>query len=111
MDSKVLIKALLAVTLFVVTIFIAILSMNGYLGSKKKQAASSVTVASDEEVAEKDGKIKGSDLNAWKYDETFFDEHLVGDGKYQNAESSDQGEGEGGERKEAEGRRRRGWLL
>ena len=97
MDSKVLIKALLAVTLFVVTIFIAILSMNGYLGSKKKQAASSVTVASDEEVAEKDGKIKGSDLNAWKYDETFFDEHLVGDGKYQNAESSDQGEGEGSE--------------
>ncbi len=92
MDSKVLIKALLVVTLFVVTIFIVILSVNGYIGSDKKGTGNAAAVEVEEEVAEKDGRIKGSDLDAWKYDETFFDEHLVGDGRYENSSSSEGGD-------------------
>ena len=81
MDSKVLRGALLIVTLFVVTIFVVILFLNGYIGSDKKTTDAHVTLA-EEDMAEKDGKVKGSDLDAWKYDETFFDEHLIGGGKY-----------------------------
>ncbi len=93
MDSKVLVKALLIVTLFVVTVFIVILSLNGYIGSGSKKATETVAVT-EEEVAEKDGRIKGSDLDAWKYDETFFDENLVGGGKYEGSGTSSEDSGD-----------------
>ena len=87
MDSRVLRRALLIVTLFVVTLFIVILGMNGYLGSGKGKSGATASAAKEEETADKDGRIKGSDLNAWKYDETFFDPKLIGDGKYENMAS------------------------
>lgn len=86
MDSKMLRRALLLVTLFAVTIFILILALNGYIGQGKKGSAP-VVAEVDEDIAEKDGRIKGSDLDAWKYDETFFDARLIGGGKYEKKQT------------------------
>lgn len=72
MDSKMLRRALLAVTLFVLAVFVMILMLNGY-GSKKKKPAMQVATEVDDEVCEEDGRIKDADLKAWQYDETFFD--------------------------------------
>lgn len=88
MDYRVLRRALLVVTLFVVSIFILILAMNGYIGKREKTPAQVVS-EEEEETADKDGRIKGSDLDAWKYDETFFDARLIGDGKYEARTESD----------------------
>ena len=83
MDSKILRRALLVVTLFVAIIFIIILLLNGVFDTGKS-VATVTTEESDGPVADKDGRIVGSDLDAWKYDETFFDENLIGGGKYNN---------------------------
>ena len=73
MDSKLLRYALLIVTLFVGTIFVLMLGMNGYLTQKDTQTAVvQETVAED--LVEEDGRIKGSDLSAWMNDDTFFDQ-------------------------------------
>ena len=91
MDSKVLRRALLTVTLFVASIFVFILAANGYIGRDKNATSDTVVQNGDEAeaFADKDGRIKGSDLDAWKYDETFFDAHLVGDGKYEQPKEGD----------------------
>ncbi len=86
MDSKLLIKAMLFISLLFALIFFVILYANGYIGKGKKTAKSIETVAeADPDITEEDGRIKGSDLNAWMYDETFFDAKLIGGGKYQKA--------------------------
>lgn len=82
MDSKLLRRALLLVTLFVAFIFILILWLNGVFSPK--QEPSSVKNASTDVVADESGMIIGSDLDAWKSDETFFDAKKIGDGKYEN---------------------------
>ncbi len=94
MDSKTLVKALLIVTLFVVTIFIVILSANGYIGSANSKSHEAASATDVEDMAEKDGRIKGSDLDAWKYDETFFDESLIGNGKYEKTAAGETDENE-----------------
>lgn len=85
MDSKILRRALLLVTLFVALVFVIILMANGYIGVNKTAPAPVVVEEPEEQIAEEDGKIIGSDLSAWMYDETFFDEIKIGDGKYENA--------------------------
>ena len=82
MDSKLLRRALLLVTLFVAFIFILILWLNGIF--VPKQDSSSGKNASTDTVADESGMIIGSDLDAWKSDETFFDANKIGDGKYEN---------------------------
>lgn len=84
MDSKVLIKAMLIVTLFVAMMFVIILLVNGYGRDNSKKRELFAEPVSEDSIAEEDGKIKGSDLNAWMQDETFFDEKKIGDGKYEN---------------------------
>ncbi|MCR5398516.1 MAG: hypothetical protein K6E68_03165 [Lachnospiraceae bacterium] len=86
MDSKLLVKAMLIVTLLFATVFVVILYSNGYIGSKRTHAQTQTAKEEEEfEVTESDGKIKGSDLSAWMYDETFFDAKLIGGGKYQKS--------------------------
>ena len=82
MDSKILRRALLVVTLFVAIMFIIVLMANGVFNKKTSPQAD--LADAEEEIADADGRIIGSDLDAWKYDETFFDETLIGDGKYNN---------------------------
>ena len=58
MDSKLLRYALLIVTLFVGTIFVLMLGMNGFLTQKDTQTAVvQETVAED--LVEEDGRIEG----------------------------------------------------
>ena len=74
MDSKLLRYALLIVTLFVGTVFLLVLAVNGYFTKKTVDTVVvQETTAEDDEV-EADGRVKGSDLSAWMYDDTFFDE-------------------------------------
>ncbi len=84
MDSKILRRALLTVTLFVAIVFIIILMVNGVFDKSTKSHATIASEQSDGPIADKDGRIIDSDLDAWKYDETFFDENLIGGGKYNN---------------------------
>lgn len=72
MDSKLLRCTLLIVTLFVGTVFLLMLAVNGYFskGTVKTAVADEVV----EEVLEEDGRVKGADLSAWMNDDTFFDE-------------------------------------
>ena len=75
MDSKLLRFALLIVTLFVGTVFLLMLAINGYFTPPKEQETAVVQEAApEEEYVEEDGRIKGSDLSAWMNDDTFFDE-------------------------------------
>lgn len=85
MDSKVLVKAMLIVTLFVAMMFAVILLVNGYGTEKNKKNELFEPKTTEDSVAEEDGRIKGSDLYAWMNDETFFDEEKIGDGKYDNS--------------------------
>lgn len=73
MDSKLLIRALVLVTVFIVTIFGLVLVINGY-GTRKNPAPTVDVEESEESNATSDGMIVGSDLHAWMYDETFYDE-------------------------------------
>jgi len=73
MDSKLLRYTLLLVTLFVGTVFLLMLAVNGYF-SKEKVAPTAVEETVAEEAVEEDGRIKGADLSAWMNDDTFFDE-------------------------------------
>ena len=73
MDSKLLRYALLIVTLFVGTVFLLMLAVNGYF-SPKTVATAVVEETVAEEDVEEDGRIKGADLSAWMNDDTFFDE-------------------------------------
>ncbi len=73
MDSKLLRYTLLIVTLFVGTVFLLMLAVNGYFTKDTKQTVVvEETVA--EEMVEEDGRVKGADLTAWMNDDTFFDE-------------------------------------
>ena len=75
MDSKLLRYALLVVTLFVGTVFVLMLGINGYLSPRKTDSVQAVvqeTVKDD--LVEEDGRIKGADLTAWMNDDTFFDD-------------------------------------
>ncbi len=72
MDSKLLRYALLVVTLFVGTVFVLMLGINGYFTQKDTQTAVTQEVVVEEPV-EEDGRVKGSDLSAWMNDDTFFD--------------------------------------
>lgn len=72
MDSKLLRKALLIVTLFVGTVFVLMLGINGYLTPKEEPTAQ-IQETVQESMVEEDGRVKGSDLSAWMYDDTFFD--------------------------------------
>lgn len=74
MDSKLLRYALLIVTLFVGTVFVMMLGMNGYLTPEEPEQAVVQETDTEEEYVEEDGRIKGSDLSAWMNDDTFFDE-------------------------------------
>lgn len=86
MDSKVLIKAMAIVTLFVAMMFVVILLVNGYGTGRSKKKDLFAEPSSEEDIAEEDGMIKGSNLYAWMQDETFFDEVKVGNGKYENGD-------------------------
>lgn len=72
MDSNLLRKSLLVVTLFIAVIFAVILAANGYL---EKSSGNTVTETTqqDTEAADESGQVNGSDLSAWMSDETFFD--------------------------------------
>lgn len=76
MDSKLLLRAFLIVTLFVSSVFVLMLGMNGYLTTNNKGNAVFVEgtelLVSDD--LEADGRVKDADLDAWLGDETFFDE-------------------------------------
>ena len=75
MDSKLLRYALLVVTLFVGTIFVLMLGINGYLTPQKEESVQAVVQETvKEDMVEEDGRIKGADLTAWMNDDTFFDE-------------------------------------
>lgn len=84
MDSKMLLKAMFIVTLFVAMMFIIILLVNGYGTDSNKKKELFADKQQEDAVAEADGMIIGSDLYAWMQDETFFDEEKIGDGKYDN---------------------------
>lgn len=74
MDSKLMRITLLLVTLFIGTLFVVVLLLNG-AGSKKKEASNIQTAATEEAGdVEEDGMLKGADLSAWMYDDTFFDQ-------------------------------------
>lgn len=74
MDSKLLRYALLIVTLFVGTVFVLMLAMNGYFTNKSVDTVVVQETTAEDDKVEADGRVKGSDLSAWMYDETFFDE-------------------------------------
>lgn len=90
MDSKLMRRALLLVTMLILAVFILILLVNGYGTGKKKVAAQNTEQAeTTEEIVQEDGQIIGSDLSAWMYDETFFDADKLGTGAYlKNGEES-----------------------
>ena len=73
MDSKLMRRALLLVTLLIAAVFVIILLANGYLGGQKKNTVNTAVIPTTEEAVSEDGQIKGTDLSAWMYDETFFD--------------------------------------
>ena len=73
MDSKLLTKAILVVTLFVGSVFVLMLGMNGYL-TPKQPAQEVVKVEETIDYLEEDGMVKGANLSAWMMDETFFDQ-------------------------------------
>lgn len=94
MDSKILKRALLAVTLFALSLFALILLINDY-GNRNRRKSSNTQEANIGEAGgvrstnvqgetEADGMLVGSDLSAWMNDETFFDEIPIGKGKYDN---------------------------
>ena len=82
MDSKMLRRALLMVTLFVAMVFVMIILIND--NNKKTNAKATDTPITETEIADESGMIIGSDLNAWMNDETFFDAEVIGDGRYDN---------------------------
>ena len=91
MDSKLIVRAMLIVTLLFAAIFTIILYVNGFIGNKKSatQVKTVEEAKIDTDIAEADGRIKGSDLDAWMHDETFFDARLIGGGKYQRTEEQE----------------------
>ena len=75
MDSKLLRFALLIVTLFVGTVFLLMLAVNGYFTPKaEKEAVAVQETVEEDDYVEKDGRVKGANLSAWMNDDTFFDE-------------------------------------
>ncbi len=85
MDSKLIVRAMLVITLLFGAVFVLILYTNGYIGPKKKSSSvqkSAVSTEESVEAVEKDGRIKGSDLDAWKSDNTFFDSKNHSGSKY-----------------------------
>lgn len=74
MDSRMLRYALLVVTLFVGTIFVMMLGINGYFTPEDEQTIIVQETVEKEDYVEEDGRVKGSDLSAWMNDDTFFDE-------------------------------------
>ena len=73
MDSKLLRYTLLIVTLFVGTVFLLMLALNGFF-TKEPVSQAVVEEKVAEDVLEEDGRVKGADLSAWMNDDTFFDE-------------------------------------
>ena len=74
MDSKLLRYALLIVTLFVGTVFVLMLAVNGYFTNKTAEPVVVQETTAEDDKVEADGRVKGSDLSAWMNDDTFFDE-------------------------------------
>ena len=74
MDSKLLRYTLLIVTLFAGTVFVLMLAMNGYFETESVQTVVIQEPVTDDKYVEADGMVKGADLSAWMYDDTFFDE-------------------------------------
>lgn len=107
MDSKILKRALLTVTLFALSLFAVVLLLNGY-GRKRNNKlneyiTSETDIIKDDKTGnnlkkigdsswsgetESDGRLVGSDLSAWMNDETFFDEIPIGNGKYDNTKGT-----------------------
>ena len=79
MDSSLLKKSMLCVTLFVLTVFLVILACNGVFSKKVSKTEES---AAEAETESEDGLVAGADIYAWMSDETFFDAEKIGDGKY-----------------------------
>ncbi len=73
MDSKLLRIAALVVTLFVGTVFLLMLLINGYFTPPKETPVVMQETVTEEDYVEEDGRVKGSDLSAWMDDDTFFD--------------------------------------
>lgn len=73
MDSKLLRFAVLIVTLFVGTVFVLMLAINGYFTKPETKAVVVQETTGEEDYVEEDGRVKGSDLSAWMNDDTFFD--------------------------------------
>lgn len=78
MDSRLVKVGAFLVTLFVGTVFIIVLIANN--GTGKKTGTQATT---SNEVTETAEDVAVVDTSAWKSDETFFDEELIGDGKYE----------------------------
>jgi len=77
MDSKLLKISLVFVSLFMVTIFGIIILINESDNVKKKQTAVMQQEEETDDNIGEDGMIQGSDLTAWMYDDTFFDEEKL----------------------------------
>ena len=73
MDSRILRYAVLVVTLFVGSVFVLMLGINGYFTKNEIQPAVAQEAVAENEYVEEDGYVKGSDLSAWMNDDTFFD--------------------------------------
>jgi len=82
MDSKMLRRALLMVTLFVAMVFVIIILIND--NNKKSNTTANDSSIEEVDIADENGMILGSDLKAWMNDETFFDAKVIGDGRYDN---------------------------
>ena len=98
MDSKFVRAGLLIITLFAATVLLVVLGINGKLGADGKsgnlsengsvntEANTSQGEETGEAVYAEDGRLLNVDVSAWMYDETFFDEYKIGDGKYEVTE-------------------------
>lgn len=86
MDSRILRQAMLCVTLFVITVFLVILAVNGVFDRTRDNGSQNMQEETAEEPIAEDGLISGSDIYAWMGDETFFDEEKIGDGRYEITE-------------------------
>lgn len=79
MDSKLVRLGAFIVTLFVCTILAVVLITNkDVTGKDTKQTTTKTEITQGEDVS-----IYDIDHSAWMYDETFFDEELIGDGRYE----------------------------
>lgn len=92
MDSRTLRGALLVVTLFVLAMFLIVLAVNGVFEQPSKSSVTQIGTGSNadydpDNISDETGYIYGSNLDAWMYDDTFWDAEQIGGGKYRDEDS------------------------